>query len=102
METLLDDYYAIALDASAYDTSVTSWFGPEGDLDNDGVWNIEEWGNVEEALTGTVTPEEMVEETASSATDPNDIYTPPPPTDAGDAHPSPYPTPRTGIQSSRW
>jgi hypothetical protein len=81
MEKLLDDYYAIALDASAYDTSVTSWFGPEGDLDNDGVWNIEEWENVEEALTGTVTPEEMVEETASSATDANDIYTPPPPAD---------------------
>jgi len=76
---LLDDFYAVTLDPSVYDTSVTTWFNEHGDPDADGVWNIEEWENVEEALEGTVTPEELVEETAESATDPEDSYTPPPP-----------------------
>lgn len=79
IKKLVQENYSITLDLSASDTSVSSWFGPEGDVDNDGVWNIEEWENVEEVLSGTVTPGELVDETAESATDPDDTYTPPPP-----------------------
>jgi len=86
MEKLILDFYAVALDTGAYDTSVTRWFEPEGDIDNDGAWNVEEWENVEEALGETVTDDEVLGETVGSCMNPNDGYKPPPPPDGTFVH----------------
>ena len=78
MEVLLREHYQIFLALESYDSSVQAYFGEQGDVDNDGVWNSEEWENVVEDWPPETAVEILIDEAADNALDPNDEYVPPP------------------------